>query len=127
MGYEIPLFICALLIPLIMIVAGALMYKCPPKNINSVIGYRTPMSKKNQDTWDFAHRMCGRLWLTAGSVLLVISAAVTVFFMKTAAEKFETAALVTQAVEVTVLLCSVIPVEKALKRNFDENGTRRKQ
>lgn len=50
-----------LLIPVVMIVAGRMMWKHPPKNINEVIGYRTGHSMKNMDTWKFAHNYCGKL------------------------------------------------------------------
>ena len=46
MWFFIAMFICNLLIPLIMLVCGYFMYKKPPKEINSVVGYRTKMSKK---------------------------------------------------------------------------------
>ena len=39
------------------------MSKYPPKEINGIIGYRTTMSRKNMDTWKFAHDYCGKLWL----------------------------------------------------------------
>ena len=63
MWMFITMSICNLLIPLIMLLGGYLMYKKPPKEINNVVGYRTKMSKKNKDTWEFAHNYCGRLWL----------------------------------------------------------------
>ena len=28
---------------------------------------------KNQQTWDFAHRVCGKLWSRAGAVMLPLS------------------------------------------------------
>ncbi|MCY6372198.1 SdpI family protein [Clostridium ganghwense] len=36
--------------------------KKPPKEINSTFGYRTTMSSKNKDTWNFAHRYAGIVW-----------------------------------------------------------------
>ena len=59
-----------LLVPLIMIGIGLSFLKKPPKDINGAYGYRTPMSMKNQDTWDFAHRVCGRVWCIAGAGLV---------------------------------------------------------
>lgn len=46
MVFFICMFICNLLIPATMIIAGYFMYKKPPKEINGVIGYRTTMSRK---------------------------------------------------------------------------------
>ena len=53
MGFFIFMFICNLLIPLLMIICGYFMRRKPPKEINGLIGYRTAMSRKNKDTWDF--------------------------------------------------------------------------
>lgn len=64
------------------IIAGYMMYKHPPKEINGVIGYRTTRSRKNIDTWKFAHDYCGRLWLKAGFVLLIPTIIAQIPFVK---------------------------------------------
>ena len=74
MGFWIYMFIMVLLIPCSMIGFGKLFLKRPPKNINAVFGYRTNMSMKNKDTWNFAHKHCGKLWYIGGLVLLPLSA-----------------------------------------------------
>lgn len=61
-----------ILIPLLMMVFGWLLeYKTPIKN--AIYGYRTSMSMKNNDTWKFANRYCGKLWIRCGLILLPIS------------------------------------------------------
>ena len=55
-----------LLIPAVMIVIGAVFLKRPPKRVNGFYGYRTARSMSSQEAWDFAHRVCGRLWLGCG-------------------------------------------------------------
>ena len=45
MGFFIAMFLCNLLMPSIMVIAGYCMYKNPPKEINGLIGYRTAMSE----------------------------------------------------------------------------------
>ena len=50
-----------LIIPFLMIIFGKLFIKNIPKEINGLFGYRTPMSVKNKDTWEFAHYYCGKL------------------------------------------------------------------
>ncbi|MEE0057733.1 MAG: SdpI family protein [[Bacteroides] pectinophilus] len=47
--------ICDCTIPLLMIIAGRMMWKHCPKKINGIVGYRTKMSMINMDTWKFAH------------------------------------------------------------------------
>ena len=50
MGFWIYMLVMDLLIPLTMIIWGNYFMKKAPAQINSVFGYRTPMSMKNQDT-----------------------------------------------------------------------------
>lgn len=63
----------ALWAPLLMIIFGAIFRKAAPKKINSLYGYRTTMSMKNRDTWEFAHHYFGRIWFKTGLVLLAVS------------------------------------------------------
>lgn len=65
------MFACDLIIPVIMLIAGRIMYKHTPKEINYIFGYRTTRSMKNNDTWKFAHVYCGRLWWKLGLIMLV--------------------------------------------------------
>ena len=51
-----------LLIPLIMLIAGRMMWKHCPGTINMVYGYRTKRSMKNMDTGKFAHQYAAKIW-----------------------------------------------------------------
>ena len=55
------MLIMDLLLPFTMIGFGRYFMKKAPKEINSVFGYRTSMSMKNKDTWEFAHKYCGKV------------------------------------------------------------------
>ena len=125
MWFFISMFICNMLIPLIMIIGGYFMYKKTPKEINSVVGYRTKMSKKNKDTWMFAHNYCGRLWLKLGMALLIPTVIVQIPFIHSNDNVIGTVTLIVETVQLVVLIGSIIPVENALKKTFDENGIRR--
>ena len=125
MWFFISMFICNILIPLIMIMGGYFMYKKPPKEINSVVGYRTKMSKKNIDTWMFAHNYCGKLWLKLGTALLIPTVIVQIPFIHSNDNVIGTVTLIVETVQLVVLIGSIIPVENALKKTFDENGIRR--
>ena len=80
---------------------------------------------KNNDTWTFAHRHCGKTWKTGGAVLLALTAVANVFFFRLD----ETGALrlysVICFVQMVFLIASVFYTERALKKHFDENGNRR--
>ncbi|MGN0465060.1 MAG: SdpI family protein [Lachnospiraceae bacterium] len=125
MGFFISMFICNLIMPLIMIIAGYCMYKNPPKEINNIIGYRTTMSKKNADTWSFAHNYCGKLWMKIGVIMLVPTILVQIPFINSGENLVGIITAVIESIQLVCLIGSIIPVEKALRQMFDENGNRK--
>lgn len=54
--FDNPLFLIPLTSGLIFMLAGFIMLKFPPKKINSLYGYRTSSSMKNQERWDFSQK-----------------------------------------------------------------------
>jgi uncharacterized membrane protein len=109
-----------------MIGFGSYFYKKAPKEINNVFGYRTRLSMKNRDTWEFAHHYCGKLWRKIGWIMLPISAIAMVFVF---GKEIDTVGLyggVLNGIQVSILLVSIFPTEIALRRRFDKKG-RRKQ
>lgn len=125
MLYFMTMFICNLLIPLAMLIGGYCMAKKPPKKINGFIGYRTKMSKKNMDTWTFAHDYCGRLWLKLGKLLVAGSVLIQIPFIHSGENVIGILTIVLETAQIAVILASVVKVEKALKKTFDESGIRR--
>ena len=119
------MFACDLIIPLLMIVAGWMMWKHTPKRINRWYGYRTALSMKNEQTWKFAHMYAGRLWCFIGFVMLISSVLICIPFVHSSAAVVGIVGLVVTSVQVIVLIASVFPTEAALARTFDENGQRR--
>jgi len=125
MVFNIVMFCFNLLIPLVMLIGGWCMYKHTPKKINALIGYRSTMSMKNNDTWRFAHAYCGKLWLRIGLVLLVISAAVQIPYLSADKDTFGYVTLILTGIQLAALLISIVPVEKAPRRVFNKDGSRR--
>lgn len=125
MYFKLYLVICNLLISLIMVVFGIIFEKHTPKNINGLYGYRTTMSMKNKDTWEFAHQYCGKLWKKIGFIILIPSLLVTFvsFTMNDNMQSIVSVALV--SIQTIILIVAIVPVEKELKKHFDENGNRK--
>lgn len=119
------MFVCDLLIPVLMIICGRMMWKHTPGKINGIIGYRTKRSMKNMDTWRFAHDYCGRLWWKIGWVLLIPSAVIHVPFYNSSENMIGTVGSVLCAVQCAVLIASIFPTERALKKNFTDEGIRK--
>lgn len=116
-----------LFIPVIMIFCGYMMYKHTPKDINGLVGYRTAMSMKNQDTWNYAHDYCGRLWVRVGVALTVLSAVVCVSYFFIENMTATVIMCVSEIVQAAFLCCTMIPTERSLKNTFDQNGIRKEK
>lgn len=119
------MFVCDLLIPVIMLVSGRIMWKHPPKDINGFVGYRTTRSMKNMETWKFAHEYCGRLWWKIGFIMLIPSIAVHLPFYNKSRDFIGVLGGILCTIQCMVLLASIFPAERALKKNFTEDGIRR--
>lgn len=119
------ILICDLLVPAIMSVGGMIMTKHCPKHINGLLGYRTNRSMKNMDTWKFAHEYCGKLWRKVGLVSLIITMLVHVPFYHSSEDTIGILSLVFMFFQICLLNVPILLTEKALKRIFDEDGSRR--
>ena len=125
MGFWIFMMVMSLLIPLSMIGFGTYFRKKVPKKINYLYGYRTPMSMKNKDTWDFAHRYFGRLWFIMGWIVLFITILAMIALLGKDTDTIGNLGAIITLLQCIPMLGVIIPTEKALKKNFDEDGNRR--
>ena len=124
-GFYIYMLLTSLLIPVIMLVFGWIFHRQAPKKINVWYGYRSARSMKNEDTWVFAHQHIGRTWMLVGAVLLVISVIPMIAVYGKDDDTVSVVSLVLLFVQMLPMIMSLIPTERALKRTFDENGTRK--
>ena len=119
------MLLCDLIIPIVMVIAGRMMWKHCPKHINSMLGYRTTRSMKNMDTWKFANEHCGRLWYKMGLFMLAFSVLVSVLLLRTNDNTYSMISLIFVLLPCIILIVSIIPTELALKKMFYEDGTRK--
>ena len=114
------ILICDCIIPAIMIIAGRMMWKHCPKHMNSMSGYRTTRSMKNMDTWKFANDYCGRLWWKIGWIMII-----HIPFYGASDDTMGILSIIIIVIQLVFLIGSIFPTEKALKNNFNEDGTKR--
>ena len=99
------IFVCDLLIPITMIIAGNMMWKHAPKKINGIIGYRTARSMKN--------------------IRLIPSVVIHFPFYHSSENIIGTVAAILCTTQCLILVLAIFPTEYALKRTFTEEGVRR--
>lgn len=117
MGFWIFMTCCTLLIPVLMVCAGAALRRGKFSTINPVSGYRTRRSMQNQQTWDYAQRECGRLWMRWGVLMLLL--------LGKEVPTIGTVGGIFTVLQMLPLLLSIAVIEKKLRRTFDENGVPR--
>ena len=64
---------CSLLVPLSMIILGYTWKDNSPKDRQGSSGYRTTMSRMNDETWRYAHRCWGWINFVLGIILVILS------------------------------------------------------
>ena len=117
---------CNLLTPMIMWAVGKVFLAWPPREINAVVGYRTRRSMVNQETWDFANRRMALIWRRWGLGMLAAAIAGMLPLLGRASENMVYGwGMMIMALELVVMVLSILPVERALKGAFNEDGTRK--
>lgn len=117
------LFICSMLVPLSMVILGNKYKKSPPRDRNGMSGYRSTMSRINQDTWEFAHKYFGKILLISGIALVIISL-VIMSAIKDRSD-FETIVVYLVFMQIGVMALIIIPTEIKLNKVFDKQGKRK--
>lgn len=122
MNYFV-MMVAFFLVPLVMIICGmSYTKKGGPKRINKAQGYRTKMSMKNRETWDFAHKYLGDLWFKLGTPLLAVTSVMSLIVFRQSDEKILFWGTVIVFIHLIIMVIPIYFTEKALKANFDENG-----
>ena len=123
-----------LLVPVIMLICGRKMWKHCPQHIeirkelkNAAAELEDVKYKvmKNMDTWKFAHDYCGRLWWKTGWLMMLPSVLVPIPFYHGDEKTIGIVGTILVTIQCMVLIASVFPTERALKKTFYDNGTRR--
>ncbi len=100
------------------LLGGVLFKLFPPKNINSIYGWRSRMSMKNIDTWTEAQRYGANAFITGGLILAALGGIIQVAMPH----------LNDSILAALVFLCTAAIIysgEAHLRKIFDKNGSRR--
>ncbi len=124
MGFWFFMLAMDLLTPAIMLIIGHLFSCKAPDEINLLVGYRTTMSMKNEDTWEFANTLFGRLWKKWGWWTLIPSVVPMLFVIGQGEEIVAAVGCVILFLQLIPLFTVIPKVEAALKKTFDKDGNR---
>ena len=125
MGFWFFMICCILLIPLTMIGFGLYFQKKAPQEINILFGYRTEMSMKNKETWEFAHYTIGNIWYRSGLVMIIIVIFIMLCLFQKDINTISIAGTIIMMIQLIPLIASIFLTEAALKKHFDKDGNRK--
>lgn len=110
----------SLIVSIFFIIFGFLLMKYPPKSINAMYGYRTPLSMKNQDTWDVAQKHSGLSMIILGVINGILG---SWSIIQPMAINKETVQLLFLLIGSTVM---IVIEEIHLRKLFNKDGMRKK-
>lgn len=125
MEFWIFMMIVTLLMPLSMVIIGAYFRKRSPKRINYFYGYRTTMSMKNKDTWEFAHHYFGNLWVKWGLITLIITFIAMLVVLGKDDSTVGILVVILIIIQSVPMIGAIIATERALREHFDKDGNRK--
>ena len=100
----------------LMTLIGFIFKMYPPKKINYIYGYRTPMSMKNENTWKEANAHSADSMIKVGILTMLFQVISAILFGT------ESALMISCVFLVVALLVSVVLTEKHLRERFDGDG-----
>lgn len=105
-------------IPIGLIIYGYLYKYQASKKVSKFFGYKTARTQLSQDTWEYANKKVGDIWIKSGAIY---TAFVGVFLLVFPSQRVKLS-LVVVLVGLLVALSPFSAVEKELKEKFNDKG-----
>ena len=110
----------SLIIPAVLALAGLLSWKHCPKKINSLVGYRTARSMKNEETWRYANETCGKFFFRTGLGMALLSAALLLALLRASREAIGGVTAGRCLINLIPIFVCIAKTESALKKRFPD-------
>ncbi len=123
MENNILYLVCELPVPIIILIAGISIWKCPP-GMNENFGYRTRRSQLSEETWNTAQFLYGKYSAIASSITLaatLLTRIITIIKNTGETASFVICMIIT-ALQIALLSTVIAAIEHKLKVLYDENG-----
>ena len=117
------LSVCSLLVPLSMIILGYMWKDKPHKDRQGNSGYRTTMSRMNDETWRYAHRCWGGINFVLEIILLILS--IFILILTKDDTNFEMISVYLVFSQLGIMVLTIIPTEFFLHKHFTEQGMKK--
>lgn len=111
-------WVISLILPLGIVLYGYLYKNVAANKMSNFFGYKTDRTQLSKETWEYANKRVGEIWMKLGGIYTVIVILLLLIFPS----QREKPSLLVIAL---ALIVSMIPfpiVEKELKKRFDDKG-----
>lgn len=114
------IIIVDIVITLLLLISGMILYVFPPKQVNSILGYRTKRSMKNQESWDCANKFAGKIMMFFGVIYFVVVGVLYLVFLKKGFLQTNENTIIIICVLLFVIsfITTIVLVERKLKKVF---------
>jgi len=109
-----PLFLIPVMTGLIFVILAIIMLKFPPKDINSLYGYRTKNSMQNKERWTFAQKYSAIEMAKLGGIL-TLSGLMGLFINPDA----KTGMFIGLGLMIIMVIILLFRVESAIRKKFN--------
>ncbi len=117
--FETNIYYMAFVVPSIMFVCGYAIYSVRHHK-NSICGFRTGASERNEATWELANRYCGCMMMKCSILLLVIAETIMILFQPS-----PFLAEMMMLVMLIPMFVIMAKTEHEVNKYFDRHGNRR--
>jgi len=111
-------FISCIIVPLLMVVVGIRFLKFQPK-LKGVFGLRIDCAMTNEETWNFAHKYGGKLWIVLGIIMSVVIVLCMLIAININELIVGIIALIISMIELLVFIFSFSIIKKNIKKKFN--------
>lgn len=125
MGFWFLMYSLVIILPIATFILGFIFYYKVSKNMNAKICYKTELSNKNETTWEFAHKLLGKIWIICGASLFVVFSIPMLCVIKQSDTVIGILGSILASCTLFPLIFSFAPIEDILKDNFDSRGRRK--
>ncbi len=120
------IFVCMVVGPVLMLLAGLKYLKAPSPLPNHKTGFRTYFGMGSKAAWDYTQRLAGIIWSILGGGFCVIILILCLLFIGKNPAQIAYIALICMIAEAGLALLSWAVIAILATINFDKYGRRRK-
>ena len=106
------------ILPIVSLIAGIILLKTASVKTNSIYGFRTKTSTRNNQTWEYCNRLCAKVLIAVGAISTILVIAfhnTTTLFLGI----FELGELV-NIIVIAIILLSIPVINHLCKRKYPD-------